>query len=100
MGLWSLWVLGRAPFVGLVAYLSFVVHRTWSVSRTYAMENITDASAVSYAGVLGGRGGELPLLSMLELRLGGGRRIPVPEISGAKRTVITSIQRLGLPKTA
>jgi hypothetical protein len=100
IGLWSLWVLARAPFVGLVTYPNLVVHRTWSVSRTYAKENIEDASSVNYAGVLGGRGGELPLLTMLEIRLRDGRRIPVPEISGSKRTVVRSIERLRLPKTA
>jgi hypothetical protein len=101
MGLWSLWVLGRAPSVGLVAYPHLVVHRTWSVSRTYAMDNIADASAVNYVGVLGGRGGgEFPLLTMVELRLRDGRRISVPEVSGSRRTVVKSIERLGLRETA
>ena len=101
IGLWSLWVLGRAPFVGLLAYPDLVVHRTWSVSRTYPTESIADASAVAYVGVLGGRGGgEFPLLSMLELRLHDGRRVPVPEVCGSRRTVVKSIQRLGLRETA
>lgn len=100
LGLWSLWVLARASFVGLVAYPDLIVHRTWSVSRTYAMKNISDAMAVNYVGVLGGRGGELPFVTMLELRLRDGRRVSVPEVSGSKRTVIRSIERLGLGGTA
>ena len=60
IGVWSLWVLGRAPFVGLVVSPTFVVHRTWSGSRTYARDSIVEASEVEYVGVLGGRGGSLP----------------------------------------
>jgi hypothetical protein len=99
IGLWSLWVLGRAPFVGLVASPNLVVHRTWSGSRTYASDSIVEASVVGYVGVLGGRGGSLPLLSMVELRLRDGRRIEVPEVSGSMRTVNKAIERLALPHT-
>jgi hypothetical protein len=101
VGLWALWVLGRAPYVGLVAYADLVVHGTWSGSRRYAKDSIVEASVVEYMGVLSGRGGgPLPLLSMVELRLRDGRRISVPEISGTTRTVVNALERLALPHTA
>jgi hypothetical protein len=90
----SLWVVVRAPFVGLVVYPHLVVHRTWSVSRTYGREHIVGASAVAYEGVLGGRGGRLPLLSMAELQLGDGTRVQVPEVSGSRSAVVERLKVL------
>lgn len=101
VGVWALWVLGRAPFVGLVAYANLVVHRTWSGARTYGKDSTAQASVVEYMGVLSGRGGgPLPLLSMVELRLRDGRRVSVPEASGSTRTVVKALERLALPYTA
>lgn len=97
LGLSSLWVLGRAPFVGLVVYPNLVVHRTWSVSRTYARGNIAAAEAVGYEGVLGGRGGHFPLVSMAELHLRDGRRLQVPGIAGTRAGVTRRLECMGLP---
>ncbi|HET7899630.1 MAG TPA: hypothetical protein VFL59_00480 [Candidatus Nanopelagicales bacterium] len=98
IGVWALWMLGRARFVGLVTSASLVVHRTWSGSRAYARDSIVDATAVEYVGVLSGRGSQLPLLRMVELRLRDGRRIAVPEVSGSAKTVVNALERLALPQ--
>lgn len=101
IGICSLWVLLRAPFVGLVVYPSLVVHRTWSVSHAYARDSITGANAVGYVGVLGGRaGGQLPLLSMAQLQMRDGRRIQVPELAGSRRGVARRLTALGVPTPA
>ena len=97
VGLCSLWVFARAPFVGLVVYPNLVVHRTWSVSRAYARDNIVKASPAPYEGVLAGRGGRLPLLSMAELQLQDGRRIQVPEVSGSRSAVVRRLEAFGSP---
>jgi hypothetical protein len=100
LGVWALWILCRAPFVGIVTSASLVVHRTWSGSRAYARDSIVDAAVVEYVGVLSGRGSWLPLLSMVELHLRDGRRIAVPEVSGSTKTVVTALERLALPQPA